>query len=309
MTRTKETIETVHQGARLIVTQVSSLSDDIRRLLKRYDVKPKKKRGQSFLNSHRIAREIVELAEVSEHDDVLEIGGGLGVLTRQIAERAQHVYVIEIDTNLVRALSDELRDFSNVTIIEGDALAVDLPRVNKIVANLPYSISSEITFRLLRELEFESAVLMYQKEFASRLVAAPGSSEYSRLTVNVQYYVEAEEMLEVPAGMFYPVPAVDSTVVRLVPRSEGTFAKDESIFHWMVGGIYPYPNKNLRKALRIWFRNLKLDKSLADDVLKRLDNILEGSERLRSISMNRLVSLADVLLALIEEGIIKDPRV
>jgi 16S rRNA (adenine1518-N6/adenine1519-N6)-dimethyltransferase len=288
---------------------VSSLSDDIRRLLKRYNVKPKKKQGQTFLSSHRIAREIVDLAELSGRDEVLEIGGGFGVLTQQIAERAQQVHVIELDPNLAKALRDAVKDFKNVNIIEGDVLIVDLPRANKIVSNLPYSISSEVTFRILREIKFEQAILMYQKEFASRLVAAPGTTEYSRLTINVQYYVDVEEILEVPAELFYPLPAVDSTVVRMTPRSKGIFARDDSVFHWMIGGIYPYPNKNLRKALRIWFRNLGIDKNLSDDVLTRLKGVVTGDERLRSINLDTLVSLSDVLLVLIEEESIADPRV
>ncbi len=288
---------------------MSSLSDDIRRLLKRYNVRPKKKRGQSFLASHSVVRDIVDLAELSKQDDVLEIGGGFGVLTHQLAEKAQQVHVIEIDPNLVRALSDALKDFTNVSIIEGDALKVDLPKVTKIVANLPYSISSEITFRVLKEMEFKTAILMYQKEFASRLVASPGTTEYSRLTINVQYYADVEEILEVSADMFYPVPAVDSTVVRMTPRSEGSFARDDSVFHWMIEGIYPYPNKNLRKALQIWFRNLRIDKTLSDEVIERLDGVLTGKERLRSISLNQLVKLADVLLELVSDGTITDPRV
>lgn len=306
--KTKGIKETVHQGARMSITQVSSLSDDIRRLLKRYNVKPKKKRGQSFLRSHSMARDIVDLANLTELDEVLEIGGGLGVLTQRIAEKARHVHVIEIDSSLVKALRDVAKDFTNISIIVGDALTIDLPTVSKIISNLPYSISSEITFRILREMEFEEAILMYQKEFASRLVANPGTPEYSRLTINVQYYAEVEEILEVPADMFYPVPAVDSTVVRMVPRSKGPFARDESVFHWMIGGIYPYPNKNLRKALRIWFRNLRIDKNLSDEVLERLDGVLKGDERLRSINLDELVSLADVLLELIENRTIADPR-
>ena len=306
---TNRIIETVHLGARIGTTQVSSLSDDIRKLLKRYNVKPKKKRGQRFLRSHSVARDIVDLAELSEQDDVLEIGGGFGVLTQKISEKAKQVHVIEIDPKLVEALGDTLKGFANVNIIEGDALTVALPRVNKIIANLPYSISSEITFRILREIDFEYAILMYQKEFASRLVGLPGTTEYSRLTVNVQYHAEVEEILEVPADMFYPVPAVDSTVVRMTPRKKGSFARDDTVFHWMIAGIYPYPNKNLRNALQIWFRNLRIDKTLSDEVLIRLEGILTGKERLRSINLDQLVRLSDVLLVLIEGGTITDPRV
>jgi 16S rRNA (adenine1518-N6/adenine1519-N6)-dimethyltransferase len=256
-----------------------------------------------------VARDIVDLAELSENDEVLEIGGGFGILTQRIAEKARQVHVIEIDPRLVKALRETLKDFTNVNIVEGDALTVDLPRVNKIIANLPYSISSEITFRILREIEFDYAILMFQREFASRLVGCPGTTEYSRLTINVQYYAEVEEILEVPADMFYPIPVVDSTVVRMTPRRKGSFARDEVVFHWMIGGIYPYPNKNLRNALQIWFRNLRIDKNLSDEVLIRLEGILTGKERLRSINLDQLVRLSDVLLVLIEDGTIADPRV
>jgi len=288
---------------------VSALSEDVRKLLKRYKVRPEKKRGQSFLYSQSIARDIVNLAELTDQDTVLEIGGGLGILTQRLAEKAQQVHVIEIDPRLVEVLNDTLEQYDNVNIIEGNALTVDLPKVNKIISNLPYSISSEVTFRILREIQFETAILMYQKEFAARLVALPGTTEYSRLTINVQYYADVEEILEVPATVFYPVPAVDSTVVRMIPRSKGTFAKDDTLFHWMIGGIYPYPNKNLRKALQIWFRNQGIDKSRSDDVLNRMGEVLSGKERLRSISLDKLVVLSDVLLSLIEEGTIPDPRV
>lgn len=283
------------------------LSDEIRILLNRYKVKPRKKYGQSFLKSHAIAREIVQLAKVSSKDSVLEIGGGLGMLTRWIAAEAGKVHVIEIEPGLIKALNDVSRGFGNLEIIEGDALTVSLPDANKVVANLPYSISSEITFRLLRELNFESMVLMYQKEFASRLVAKPGSSEYSRLTVNVQYHAKAELMMDVSADMFYPVPAVDSTVVRITPRTEGPHAKDESIFHWMIGGIYLYPNKNVRKAFRIWFKNIGVDSTILNDLLIRVENYLEGSEKLRSIDLRTLMLVSDVLYDMISEGLIIKP--
>ena len=218
------------------------------------------------------------------------------------------MYVVEIDPNLVRALHDLMQNSSNIRIIEGDALTVDLPEVSKIIANLPYSISSEITFRILRGIKFELAILMYQKEFASRLVANPGTSEYSRLTVNVRYYAEVERVFDVPAGMFFPVPAVDSTVVRMVRRTRGIFAKDNSVFHWMIGGIFPYPNKSLRNALRIWFRNLGIDKALLEEVLERSEGVLNGEIHLRSIGLSELVCLADILLELMKEGKIVDSR-
>ncbi|MGY5863624.1 MAG: 16S rRNA (adenine(1518)-N(6)/adenine(1519)-N(6))-dimethyltransferase RsmA [Candidatus Thorarchaeota archaeon] len=286
-----------------------SLSDEIRLLLNRYKVRPSKKFGQSFLNSHSIARDIVKLAKVTSQDRVLEIGGGLGMLTRWIAAEAGEVHVVEVEPGLVKALQDAAKGFNNVYVIEGDALKIELPEVNKVVANLPYSISSEVTFRLLKELKFDTAVLMYQKEFASRMVAEPGTTEYSRLTVNVQYHADVELLMDVSAEMFYPVPTVDSTVVKVTPRKEGSYAKDATVFHWMIRGIYPYPNKNIRRALQIWFRNLGHDKQLSHDVLKRAENYLEGSEKLRSLDRDTLIHIADILLEMIADGLINDPRV
>ena len=299
----------IHLDGNSALTQVSSLSDEeIRALLKKYKVHPTKKRGQSFLKSQQVARNIVSAAGITKEDIILEVGGGLGILTKQLVQVGGHVHVIELDSGLVKALHDTFVDCENITIIEGDALKVPLPNVTKVVSNLPYSISSEITFRMLRELKFEQAILMYQKEFAQRLQAIPGTSEYSRLSVNIGYQAEIEHLLDVPADKFYPVPAVDSVVVRLKQNLRVPRAKSDDVFFWMINGIFPYPNKHLRKAMRIWFRNLKVDQNLVDVVLKHCKNCPKVDDRLRTIAIEKLVLLADALLILIEDGKLPDPR-
>jgi 16S rRNA (adenine1518-N6/adenine1519-N6)-dimethyltransferase len=305
----KRTNGNVHQDDEMLHTLVNPLSDNmIESLLRKYGVKPNKKRGQSFLTSRMVACDIVSAASITRNDTVLEVGGGLGILTEAIANEAGQVYVIEIDPGLARALDDLFRKHDNVNIINGDALTVDLPEATKVVSNLPYSISSEITFRLLRELTFEQAVLMYQKEFAQRLYANPGTQEYSRLTINIRYQAEVDCLMEVPASLFYPVPAVDSIVVRMKHRTQGPQARSDYIFHWMVQGLYSYPNKNLKKALGIWFRNIGVDKKLAESIINNCHGGLKIDDRLRTISIDNLVLLADSVLAAIEEGILPDPR-
>jgi 16S rRNA (adenine1518-N6/adenine1519-N6)-dimethyltransferase len=305
----KNTSENVRQDGSCEKPQVRPLStDEIQSLLRKYGIRPSKKFGQSFLKSHSIAREIVSAANITSKDTVLEVGGGLGILSEEIAQHAGQLYVVEIASGLVQALRNLLHDRENVTVIEGDALTVDFPEVNKVVSNLPYSISSEITFRLLRELTFDQAVLMYQKEFAQRLLAEPASQDYSRLTINIRYQANIERLMEVPASMFFPTPAVDSVVVRVTHSIGGPKARNDHVFFWMVTGLYSYPNKNLRKALRIWFRNLSLDTSLADTIIERCQDNLNGTERLRTISLENLVTLADSILDSIEEGAVPDPR-
>jgi 16S rRNA (adenine1518-N6/adenine1519-N6)-dimethyltransferase len=236
------------------------------------------------------------------------VGGGLGILSNELAKQARHLYVIEIAPGLVRALQDILRNHQNVTVLEGDALTMELPEVDKVVSNLPYSISSEMTFRLLRELKFDQAVLMYQKEFAQRLLAEPFSQDYSRLTINIRYQADVEHVMDVPAGMFFPTPVVDSIVVRIRHVINGPRARSDDIFFWTIAGLFSYPNKNLKNALRIWFRNLNVEKYQVDTVIERCQKTLNGSERMRTIGIDDLVVLADSILDSIEEGVISDPR-
>jgi len=291
------------------MARVSSLfEEEVKSLLRKYSVRPSKKTGQSFLTSHRVAKDIVWSANLTKDESVLEIGGGLGILTQWLAQCAKTVYVVEKDVGLVRALREILSGLDNVEIIEGDALAIDFPEVDKVVSNLPYSISSDITFRLLEQVKFESATLMYQKEFAERLLAEPGSANYARLTIGVRYHVDVAQIMSVPASMFYPVPKVDSSVVCLTPRLVGPFARNPEIFFWLIHGIYSYPNKQIGKALRIWFRNMKLDKALANTLLDRSGASVTVTERLRNLTLDVLVTLGDCLVEMIEDELLPDPR-
>ena len=286
----------------------SLFQEEVKSLLRKYSVRPSKRTGQTFLTSQKVARDIVWSANLTKDESVLEIGGGLGILTQWIAQCAKTVYVIEKDAGLVRALREILSELDNVEIIEGDALEIDFPEVNKVVSNLPYNISSDITFRLLEQVKFESATLMYQKEFAERLLAEPGSANYARLTIGVRYHVDVAQIMSVPASKFYPVPKVDSSVVCFTPRLSGPFARSPEIFFWLIHGIYSYPNKQIGKALRIWFRNMKLDKALANTLLDRAGASVTGTERLRSLTPDTLVTLADYLVEMIEEELVPDPR-
>ena len=284
------------------------IDTEVKALLKKYSIIPSKKRGQSFLTNNQIARKIIDRAELKPADSVLEIGGGLGILSELLAANAKHLFIIEIDAGLVGALRDLLQEFENVTIIQGDALVETLPKVNKIVSNLPYSISSEVTFRLLKELNFDQAILMFQKEYAKRLVAGPCTPEYSRLTIGVSYLSEIELLFDVGARNFYPIPAVDSSVVRLRPRKTGLFAKDTDLFFTMIRGIYSYPNKQLRKALRIWFKQTDNGKELVDSLLTRVSDKVSENERLRCLNLDVLIHISDELSKMIGEGEISIPR-
>jgi 16S rRNA (adenine1518-N6/adenine1519-N6)-dimethyltransferase len=202
------------------------------------------KLGQHFLIDCDATMRIASYADLKPEDRVLEIGPGTGNLTEALASRAGAVYAVEIDPDLAARLSGR---FSNVQVINGDALKVELPHYNKIVSNLPYQISSKITYRLLSR-PFDTAVLMYQWEFARRLTARAGSEEYGRLAMTVGFFCRIEIMEKVSKMAFRPVPQVDSAVVRLLPRSDRPKV-DPADFMRLAEGLFNNRRKKVKKGL------------------------------------------------------------
>ncbi len=210
-------------------------------------VVPDKRRDQHFLVDANILRRIVDLADIRKDEDVLEIGAGPGNLTELLAQKARHVHTIELDAALVTLLEERFRD-SNVTVIRGNALKVPFPPFNKVVANLPYSISSDLTFKLLM-CDFTFGILMYQREFARRMIAKTGEPDYSRLSVGVQHFADVEILMGVPPQAFVPPPAVESSVVKLTPRPAAYSVADRELFLRIVTAAFTGRRKRLRNAL------------------------------------------------------------
>lgn len=200
------------------------------------------KKGQHFITDQSLLTRIADYAELRQSDRVLEIGPGTGNLTKVLALRAGKVYAIEVDPGLAADLQGR---FPNVDLIKGDALKVELPQYNKVVSNLPYQISSKITLRLLSG-QFEIAVLMYQQEFAKRMIAKPGSDGYGKLSMITGYLSTAEILEFVPRSAFTPAPAVRSAVVRLRPREHEIDAVD---FIRFADGLFSSRRKKIKKAL------------------------------------------------------------
>ena len=194
-------------------------------VLERYQFTIQKKYGQNFLIDANILEEIVEAAGITEEDYVLEIGPGIGTMTQYLAAAAHAVTAVEIDRMLLPILEDTLKDFPNAEVIHGDILKVDIPKLIeeksegrpvKIVANLPYYITTPILMELLeRRLPVESITVMVQKEVADRMQTGPGTKDYGALSLAVQYYTRPEIVAEVPPSCFMPQPKVGSAVIKL----------------------------------------------------------------------------------------------
>ncbi len=242
---------------------------------------------QHFLVDERILDRIVGAAEIKPNEVILEIGAGIGNLTERLMGKAAHVFAIERDHKLVEVLIDRFGNHEKLTVIHGDALEIDFPPFDKVVSNLPYSISSEITFKLLRH-DLSLGILMYQLEFAERLVAAPNSKDYSRLSVNAQYFADTSIIMKIPRGAFSPPPEVISAVVKIKPRPAGFEVIDENFFQEMVTIVFGQRRKKIRNSL------LKNRKLLGIEDMKDIINELP-KERLDSRPENLEPSqLADI---------------
>jgi 16S rRNA (adenine1518-N6/adenine1519-N6)-dimethyltransferase len=208
-------------------------------------------RDQHFLINPRIVERILSCIEVRDRK-VLEIGPGTGVLTRALLEAGAKVIAVELDYGLCEDLRarfhQEIVD-GHLVIIEGDAARVDLPPFDCVVANLPYSLSSKITFRLL-ELGFEEAVLMYQKEFAQRMLARPGTPACGRLSVMAQTYADIEPCFEISPRAFSPMPKVRSMVLRIVPHAPRFEIRDPAFYTEVVRVLFSHRRKTVRNGLR-----------------------------------------------------------
>ncbi|OIB55874.1 16S ribosomal RNA methyltransferase A [Natrialba sp. SSL1] len=225
-------------------------------LIARAGVRGDPNRDQHFLVDDRVLDRLpTYLTDIdADTSHVLEIGGGTGVLTDRLLETIgadDHLTVVERDPPLAEFLQEEFNDAidaGRLTVIEGDALEVDLPEFTSSVSNLPYGVSSEITFRLLPEQR--PLVLMFQQEFAERMVAEPDTSEYGRLSVSTQHYADAELVESIPKEAFSPPPAVQSAVVRLIPREPEYDVENEAFFLRFVKALFTQRRKTIRNGIR-----------------------------------------------------------
>ena len=243
------------------------------------------KKDQHFLIDEQVLGRIIEYGHLNSLDTVLEIGAGFGNLTEKLARKAGKVIAIEVDPELASSLNR----FDNVEVIVGDAMKQDFPHFNKVISNLPYSISSPVTFKLL-ENKFDMGILMYQHEFAERMVAIPGSKDYGRLSIAVQYRANVEIMEVVPRLAFSAPPQVNSAIVRLVPRPPPYEVNDVDFFMKFITAAFSQRRKKLKNAIL----NNAAFLGINDKALEKLPPDMID-RRAETISPEELAKLSDIL--------------
>ena len=270
-------------------------------ICKRFDIKMSKKLGQNFLIKRGIVDEIVKAANLKEGEPVLEIGPGIGTLTQGLAQSGANVTAIELDTRLLEVLDTTLAQYSNVTIVHGDVLKLDVPTIMhhepfKVVANLPYYITTPIIMSLLESrLPIERLVVMVQKEVALRMVAKPGTKDYGALSVAVQYYTVPDIVLDVPPKSFLPAPAVTSSVIRCVLSDKPPVdVIDEKLFFRVVKAGFA----QRRKIFSNTMKTTGLTKNQIDELLVKAD--IDGQRRGETFTLQEFADVANAWAALIK---------
>ncbi len=242
---------------------MDNILQETKYIMNKYHIKANKSLGQNFLINQEVVEAIVESSQISKEDLVIEIGPGLGTLTKYLLETARKVICIELDKKMIKILEDRFSLYENFTLINQDVLKVDLQELIekekqnkeiknvKIVANLPYYITTPIIMKLLEEqLDLESITVMIQKEVADRLITIPGEKETGAITYSVYYYAQAQGILEVPNSSFIPEPEVTSKVIKLTIRKEPPIeVKSKEVMFRIIKCAFMQRRKTLLNAL------------------------------------------------------------
>ncbi len=248
-------------------------------LLQKYQFRMQKKYGQNFLIDTNILRKIMEAAQITKEDCVLEIGPGIGTLTQYLAETAGSVIAVEIDKDLIPILEETLAPYDNITLLNEDILKVDLQKLweeqggrqFKVVANLPYYITTPIIMELFEShVPLESITVMVQSEVAERMQVGPGTKAYGALSLAVQYFAKPEVMVRVPASCFIPRPKVDSMVIRLTRHiNPPVEVEDEAYLFAVIRASFNQRRKTLVNGL-VNAGSLGVTRQQVEDVLEQM---------------------------------------
>lgn len=265
-----------------------------RSIVEKYGFRFTKSLGQNFLTDLRVVDDIIAGAEITKDDSVIEIGPGVGTLTRKLLEHAGKVTAIELDEELIPILTEELKEYDNFTLIHGDAVKLDLKEIAegkkvKFVANLPYYVTTPIIAGILSSgMDFDSLTIMVQKEVAERMAAVPGTKDYGSLTILVRYYCDIKVVRNVPPSAFIPRPKIDSTVIRLnkleKPRAE---VEDEKLFFNIVRHSFNMRRKTLVNGLK----SMGLSRETIDEAMAECG--IDSKVRGETLSVEKFAELSN----------------
>ena len=284
---------------------MTNLYDETKFIMKQYGIKANKSLGQNFLVNGEVVENIINCSKITQNDMVIEIGPGLGTLTKYLLEKAGKVLCIELDPKMVEILEDRFKFYSNFEILNEDVLKVDLNEIIrknkmsdniknvKIVANLPYYITTPIVMKLLEErLDIESITIMIQKEVADRLIEIPSQKNTGAITYTVYYYCESEKIMEVPNSSFIPEPEVTSEVIKMNIRKKPAVEIDNpKVMFMIIKSAFMQRRKTLLNALT----NAQVfsSKQEGENILKQIG--LEPNVRAENLTIQNYADIAEII--------------
>ena len=284
---------------------MENILEETKSIMKKYGIRANKSLGQNFLISNEVVEKIINASDIKENDMVIEIGPGLGTLTRFLLQKAKKVLCVELDKKMIKILNDRFSDYNNFELINEDILKVNLKKIIednkkteqianvKIVANLPYYITTPIIMKLLEEkLDIESITVMIQKEVADRIIEIPGGKNTGAITYTVYYYCESEKIIEVPNNSFIPEPDVTSEVIKMNLRKEPAVKIQEpKIMFMIIKSAFMQRRKTLLNALT----NTKvfINKNEGLNILKKLN--LNENIRAEELSIQDFANIAKAI--------------
>ena len=282
---------------------MQTILEETKFIMNKYHIRANKKLGQNFLISDTVVKEIIKNSQISSDDLVIEIGPGLGTLTKELLEKASKVICIELDNNMINILQDRFKLYKNFELINEDVLKVDLKNIIKeektkgkikqvkIVANLPYYITTPIIMKLLEEkLDLDTITVMVQKEVADRLIAIPGQKNTGAITYSVYYYAEAKEILEVGKESFIPAPEVTSKVIQFeIRKNPEVNVSDERLMFKIIKNAFTQRRKTLLNALTN--THIFQSKEQGVEILKNLK--LEENVRAEELTLEKFAEITE----------------
>lgn len=284
---------------------MEDIFEETKQIINKYKIRANKNLGQNFLINKEVVENIVKSSQITKEDMVIEIGPGLGTLTKYLIEMSGHVLCVELDPKMVHILNDRFSKYNNFEIINEDILKIDLNKIIKqkkgkdnikkvkIVANLPYYITTPIIMKLLEEkLEIESITVMIQKEVADRLIETPGGKNTGAITHTVYYYCQSEKIMEVPNTSFIPEPEVTSEVIKMNIRNKPAVEIDEpKVMFMIIKSAFMQKRKTLINALT----NTKVFASKKEgiEIFKKLN--LDENIRAENLTIHDFANIAKLI--------------
>lgn len=272
---------------------------EVQLILNQLNITPNKKLGQNFLVDPLLTKKIISISELNDKDIILEIGPGLGALTEKLVKIVKKIYAVEIDKKLVSFLIDKFSSFDNIEIINGDILKIDIPEVNKVVSNLPFTITGPIFEKVFFNDKPPHGILTIEKSIADRIFFRNEYKHFSRITVSINSFMNPIMKYKISRNSFYPQPKIALSLIDITSRNDiNEFLlnnKNRKFYLRFLGGIMPYKNKNLVNALYLFLKNEGKLEFKKDDIFSILHQNNIKNNKLNSYNINDFVNICQII--------------